>query len=131
MLGRQRVSELTVVLARLRDEAFARAAFVVDEDGDILAYDADSQTGLDELGRTSVTQLGGAEGLARQLDTPDFGVVFHDAVGQDVWVSVLNDGYILGILFDQGRTSLGNVRLRASAFRAHLLQAISDEGVHS
>ena len=100
---------MTDVLGRLRREALARAAFVVDEEGTILASDTDADTPLERLGQTAVERIGGVEGLARQVNTPDFGVLFHDVAGEDVYVSTLSQGRTLGVLFDQNQTSLGAV----------------------
>src|SRR5262245_19428203 len=110
------------VLGRLRREALARAAFVVDDDGVVLAADSDAETPLERLGEMAIEQLGGVAGLARQITTSDFGLLFHDVTGEDVYVVALDDGWTLGILFDQNKTSVGAVRLHVMAFRAELMR---------
>jgi predicted regulator of Ras-like GTPase activity (Roadblock/LC7/MglB family) len=116
---------VTDVLARLRGECLARAAFIVNEEGNILSAETDAGTSLATLGHAAVECLDGAEGLARQINTPEFGVVLHDVTGEDVFVSPLAEGCTLGVLFDQGRTSLGNVRLRVKALRDELVREAS------
>jgi predicted regulator of Ras-like GTPase activity (Roadblock/LC7/MglB family) len=115
---------MTSVLARLRREAFARAAFVVDEDGEILASDSEPEIPLERLGLTAVEQIGGVEGLARLVGSP-FGLIFHDATGDDMYISTVAEGRTLAVLFDQHHASLGTVRLRVKALYDDLIREIS------
>ena len=116
---------MTDVLAQLRRETLARATFVVDDEGQILAADTDAGTSLESLGQTAAERIGSVDGLTRQIDSPEFGVVFHDATGEDVYVSALAEGRTLGVLFDQAHTSLGTVRLRVKALHNDLVRELS------
>jgi predicted regulator of Ras-like GTPase activity (Roadblock/LC7/MglB family) len=116
---------VTDVLAHLRRETLARATFVVDGDGEILAADGDAGTLLESLGHAAVERIDAAEGLAAQLDSPDFGVVF-DVAGKNVYVSALGEDRTLGILFDESRTSLGTIRLRVKALHDELVREASN-----
>ena len=126
-MGRQAVSELTHLLGRLRDKALARAAFIVSEDGAMLRWDTEPGVSADALGSVAVRHIGGVEGLAGQLQTTEFGVVFHNSPTENVYVAVLGRELLLAVLFDESRTSLGAVRLCVKAFRDEVIRVASDE----
>jgi hypothetical protein len=114
------------LLASLRRDALARAAFIVDDDGQIVAADAEADLQLEMLARTAIFQLGGVEGLRRQM-RDDFSVLFHEVTGEDVCASALDDEHTVAVLFDQRRCSLPAVRACLKAHRRELLEAISND----
>jgi hypothetical protein len=81
------MNTLTDVLGRLRHRTAARAVLVINDRGDLVAGDAERHSPSAALRQLWINRLGGTEGLSRQIDTPDFGILVHDVSGDDVHVS--------------------------------------------
>jgi hypothetical protein len=109
------------LLSRLRQEAFAKAIFVVDEDGELLVADAQEDDALAALGHDATEQMDNLGGFRSQMKPPEWGLLLKDAVGDDVYVVELGAARRLGVVFGGG-SSLGLVRLRVKA----LYQDLSD-----
>jgi hypothetical protein len=115
------------VLARLQRDASARAVYVIDSQGDVVAAGGENEAACADLADLSIQQLGAAEGIARLVGEREFGILFHDRSGQDVHIAVLSDDRILVLVFDQNKTSLGVVPLQVRAYRDELVRAVSSE----
>ena len=120
------MSALAEVLQRIRHRASARAVLVVDGDGDLVAGDADGDQPSATLRQLWVNRLGGAEGLSRQIDAPEFAILVHDVSGDDVHISTLDEERVLCVVFDKSRTSLGLVRLRLKEDHNALMLALGE-----
>lgn len=69
---------LTDVLRRLRRLAAVRIAVVIDKDGVLVAGDSDGDNPSAAHRELWLDRLDGADGLVRQVNSPDFAVLFHD-----------------------------------------------------
>jgi predicted regulator of Ras-like GTPase activity (Roadblock/LC7/MglB family) len=117
--------ETTEVLRALRMLASARAVFIVDDLGEVVAFEGEPDFDAMRLGELAVTRIGGIDGLIRQVGQTEAGVLFHDVPGQDIYLASISDERILAILFDQHKTSLGAVRRQVKAHLEALLLATS------
>lgn len=119
----QRLSE---VCALLQTEAYARAVFLLDKDGQLLTCEGEIE-GIDTTSLASLTagNIAATGGLAKLLGEPEFPVQVHEGERESIHISLIGERLILVILFDE-RSSLGMVRLKLKRACADLL-AISKE----
>jgi len=104
--------QITAVIDRLVREANAKAIFLVDKNGQLIAHcgevkDVDTAS-LASLPAGSIAATGG---LAKLLGEKEFPVHFHQGVRDNLHISLAGDRSILVIVFDE-RSSLGLVKLR-------------------
>jgi predicted regulator of Ras-like GTPase activity (Roadblock/LC7/MglB family) len=103
---------LAGLLAHLCKDAKARAAFLVDQGGRLLAASGED-AGLDttSLGSLVAGSMAATEGLARLVGERAFSGLFHEGERSHLYVTVLGDGLILVVAFDRS-SSAGLVRFR-------------------
>ncbi|MFO0726212.1 MAG: roadblock/LC7 domain-containing protein [Myxococcota bacterium] len=97
---------------RLVRDANARAVFVIDKNGQLMATGGEAE----KLDSTSLASLVAGEmaatgGLAKIIGEKDFSVLFHEGVKDNLHISLVASRAILVVIFDK-RSSLGLVRLR-------------------
>jgi len=102
----------TAVLDRVRQDANARLAFLLDRNGQQLARSGN----LDGMDPTSLASLAAGsvaatDGLAKLVGENEFSVLFHEGRRDNLHINMVGGTAILVILFDE-RSSLGLVRLR-------------------
>jgi predicted regulator of Ras-like GTPase activity (Roadblock/LC7/MglB family) len=113
------------VLNRLRRDSSARAVFVIDSDGDVVASAARDEAACLDVADLAIAHFGPTEGLARLIGEREFGILVHGRSGEDVHILSLAEDRILVVVFDPSTTSLGLVRATVSACREGLLDAVS------
>jgi predicted regulator of Ras-like GTPase activity (Roadblock/LC7/MglB family) len=103
---------LATVLNRLREEANARVAFLIDKNGQQLAV-AGHLDGLDVTSLAALTagNVAATDGLAKLLGEREFATLFHEGEHGSLHINVVAGRAILVVIFDE-RSSLGLVRLR-------------------
>lgn len=111
---------LEEALRRLRQEANARAVFLIDKNGQQIAADGD----LDRYDTTSLASLtagnvAATDGLAKLIGEREFSVLFHEGEQDHIHISIVAKRAILVVIFDE-RSSLGLVRLRVKRAGAEL-----------
>ncbi len=96
----------------LHRDACAKAVFLVDKNGQLLASSGDAQ-GLDMTSLASLTagNIAATGGLAQLLGEKEFAIQFHEGEKDNIHISLVGQRVILVIIFDE-RSSLGLVRLR-------------------
>ena len=99
-------------LDRLRQEANARLAFLLDKNGQQIAVSGEIQ-GLDPTALASLTagNVAATDGLAKLIGEREFSILFHEGEHDNLHINVIGGIVILVVLFDE-RSSLGLVRLR-------------------
>lgn len=117
---------LSEVCHRLYLSVYARAVFLLDKDGQMLASEGEVD-GIDTTSLASLTagNIAATGGLAKLLGEPEFPVQVHEGERESIHISLIGERLILVILFD-GRSSLGLIRLKLKHVSADLL-AISNE----
>ncbi len=104
--------QVVEVCDALSRDACAKAVFLVDKNGQLLAASGDAQ-GLDTTSLASLTagNIAATGGLAQLLGEKEFAIQFHEGEKDNIHISLVGQRVILVIIFDE-RSSLGLVRLR-------------------
>ena len=100
------------ILQKLKDDANAKMVFLVDKNGQQIAYNGDINN-LDTNSLASLTagNVAATDGLAQLIGEKEFSVLFHEGERDNIHISIVGRRVILVIIFDE-RSSLGLVRLR-------------------
>jgi len=122
---------LAETLRRLCEDGRARAAFLVDRNGRLMASTGD----VADLDTTSLASLvagsiAATSSLAQLLGEQGFSGMFHEGGRAQLYLAVVGGESILVVLFDQ-RSSVGLVRFRvklAGAEVARILEEVADRG---
>lgn len=104
--------KLSVVCRALQQNIYARAVFLLDKDGQLLASEGQLE-GIDVTSLASLTagNIAATGGLAKLLGEPEFPVQVHQGERESIHISLIGERLILVILFDE-RSSLGLIRLK-------------------
>ncbi len=104
--------QLKGIIEQLVRDALAKAIFIVDPDGQLIAATGET-TGIDTTGLASLVagSTAATGGLANMLGEEEFPVHFHEGKRNHLHVSLIRSQLILVVIFDE-RSSLGLVRLR-------------------
>ena len=107
-------------LERLRQDANARLAFLLDKNGQQIAV-AGELLGVDPTSLASLTagNVAATDGLAKLIGEREFSILFHEGEHDNLHINVIGGIVILVVLFDE-RSSLGLVRLRVKKASAEL-----------
>jgi len=103
---------LAAVLDRLRQDANAKATFLIDKNGQQLAA-AGQVVDFDPTSLAALTagNVAATDGLAKLLGETEFATLFHEGEHDHLHINVVSGKAILVVIFDE-RSSLGLVRLR-------------------
>jgi predicted regulator of Ras-like GTPase activity (Roadblock/LC7/MglB family) len=103
--------QLDAELRKLYQQAIAKAAFLVDQNGQLIASVGETQN-LDTTSLASLTagNIAAAGGMANLIGEKEFSILFHEGEKGNIHITLIGRA-ILVIIFDQ-RSSLGLVRLR-------------------
>ena len=97
------------ILQKLRDDANAKMVFLVDKNGQQIAYSGDMDT--TSLASLTAGNVAATDGLAKLIGEKEFSVLFHEGERDNIHISIVGRRVILVVIFDE-RSSLGLVRLR-------------------
>jgi predicted regulator of Ras-like GTPase activity (Roadblock/LC7/MglB family) len=108
----EEAQQLKGIIEQLVRDALAKAIFIVDTDGQLIAATGET-AGIDTTGFSSLVAGATAAtgGLADMLGEEEFPVHFHEGERSHLHVSLIRSKLILVVIFDE-RSSLGLVRLR-------------------
>src|SRR5437773_12413764 len=104
--------QIRVILQKLKEDSNAKMVFLVDKNGQQIAYNGDINN-LDTTSLASLTagNVAATDGLARLIGEKEFSVLFHEGERDNIHISIVGRRVILVVIFDE-RSSLGLVRLR-------------------
>ncbi|HJS50504.1 MAG TPA: roadblock/LC7 domain-containing protein [Pyrinomonadaceae bacterium] len=127
ILQEQQFLRLKNVLERVRVECAARVVFLVDRDGQTIAFNGD----IGDMDTTSFSSLAAGNvaattSMAKLIGENVFPAVVHEGEHESIFISVIGRS-LLVVVFDQ-RSTLGLVKLRAKR-ASHDIAAILDEAV--
>ncbi len=116
------LQQINVILARLRTDSNARAAFLVDRNGQQIAATGEDLESLDSTSLASLTagNVASTDAIAGLLGEREFSAQVHEGEKDNLHISLVNARIILVVLFDE-RSSLGLVRLRVRRASADLV----------
>jgi len=114
------------ILDRVRNEANARFAFLIDKNGQQIAASG-SLEGSDSTALASLTagNVAATEGLAQLIGEREFSSLFHEGKNDSLHINVICDKVILLVIFDE-HSSLGLVRLRVKQRSTELESIVKD-----
>ena len=109
----EQLQEINRVLARLRTDANAKAAFLIDKNGQQMAAAGENLESYDATSLASLTagNVASTDAIAELIGERSFSALVHEGDKDSLHISLVNDRIILVVLFDE-RSSLGLVRLR-------------------
>jgi predicted regulator of Ras-like GTPase activity (Roadblock/LC7/MglB family) len=112
VMYQEEFQRLDGALKKLRQDAHARAIFLIDRTGQQIA----SAGEIDQFDTTSLASLtagnvAATDGLAKLIGEREFSVLFHEGQRDHIHISIVAKRAILLVIFDE-RSSLGLVRLR-------------------
>ena len=119
---------LEEALRRLRQDANARAVFLIDKNGQQIAAAGEvEQFDTTSLASLTAGNVAATDGLAKLIGEREFSVLFHEGQQDHIHISIVAKRAILVVIFDD-RSSLGLVRLRVKRASGDL-EAIFDSMV--
>jgi len=121
------MSQLNELLCQLRDESCALGVLVVSEEGSLLAWDTGPGLSAESLSRSAIRSIGGIEGLARQLETDQFGVLYQNSPTETVYITALDREHVLAVFFEEGKVSPSEVQQSVRAIRGALVRALDHQ----
>lgn len=112
VLYEEEFKQITAICDQLHRDAAAKAVFLVDKNGQLLANSGETGD-LDTTSLASLTagNIAATGGLAQLLGEKEFAIQFHEGEKDNIHISLVGQRVILVIIFDE-RSSLGLVRLR-------------------
>jgi predicted regulator of Ras-like GTPase activity (Roadblock/LC7/MglB family) len=112
VLYEEEFKNLEEALRRLRQEANAKAVFLIDKNGQQIAAAGEVEK-FDTTSLASLTagNVAATDGLAKLIGEREFSVLFHEGQQDHIHISIVANRAILVVIFDD-RSSLGLVRLR-------------------
>ena len=112
VLYEEEFKHLEEALRRLRQEANAKAVFLIDKNGQQIASHGD-MSGVDATSLASLTagNVAATDGLAKLIGEKEFSILFHEGERDNIHISLVAQRVILVVIFDE-KSSLGLVRLR-------------------
>lgn len=127
ILHEQQFQKLKSVLARLCVECAGRVVFLVDRDGQTIAFHGD----IGDMDTTSFSSLAAGNvaatsSMAKLIGEDVFPAVFHEGEKESIFISVIGRS-LLVVVFDE-RSTLGLVKLRTKR-ASHDVAAILEEAV--
>ena len=101
------------VVDRLRDEALARAVFLIDKDGQVIGASGDTKDlDVTSLATLAAGNIAASGVIAELLQEREFTTQYHEGERANLHVQIIQGRVILLVVFDH-RSSLGLVRLRS------------------
>jgi predicted regulator of Ras-like GTPase activity (Roadblock/LC7/MglB family) len=114
------------LLDRLREEANAKFAFLLDKSGQQIAT-AGALEGSDSTALASLAagNVAATEGLAQIIGENEFSTLYHEGENDSIHISVVSNRIILLVVFDE-HSSLGLVRLRVKQITQDLGRVLNE-----
>ena len=123
----EQMRQIDGILVRLRADANARAAFLIDRNGQQIAASGENLELLDATSLASLTagNVASTDALAGLIGEREFSALVHEGEKDNLHISLVNRRIIMVILFDE-RSSLGLVRLRVRRATTDLITVFED-----
>ena len=126
ILHEEEYQKLRALIERLRQDSNARIVFLLDRNGQPVAYIGDMDgTDPTALASLAAGNVAATEGLARLVGEEEFSNLYHEGQRDNLHVSVVGRRMIHVVVFDE-HSSLGLVRLRVRKITAELLPVLEE-----
>lgn len=118
---------IQVVIDKLALEASAKAVFLVDKNGQLIAETGELR-GIDTTSLASLTagNIAATGGLAKIIGEEEFPTHFHQGDRDNLHITLIARRIILVIVFENDKSSLGLVRLRVKKASTELANIFED-----
>ena len=130
VMYQEEFQRLEDALKRLRQDANARAVFLIDKNGQQIAAAGEvNQFDVTSLASLTAGNVAATDGLAKLIGEREFSVLFHEGQRDHIHISIVAKRAILLVIFDE-RSSLGLVRLRvkrASSEMERIFEAMAQK----
>ena len=128
VLYEEEFKHLEEALRRLRQEANAKAVFLIDKNGQQIASAGEvEQFDTTSLASLTAGNVAATDGLAKLIGEREFSVLFHEGQQDHIHISIVAKRAILVVIFDD-RSSLGLVRLRVKRASVRPGEDLRDHG---
>lgn len=131
VMYQEEFQRLEDALKRLRQDANARAVFLIDKNGQQIAAAGEvGQFDVTSLASLTAGNVAATDGLAKLIGEREFSVLFHEGQRDHIHISIVAKRGILLVIFDE-RSSLGLVRLRvkrASSEMERIFEVMAQKG---
>ena len=122
VLFEEEFKHLEEALRRLRQEANAKAVFLIDKNGQQIASAGEvEQFDTTSLASLTAGNVAATGGMAKLLRENEFTTQFHEGERANIHIQLVGNRVILVVIFDN-KTSLGLVRLRVKKSSEELNQ---------
>ena len=130
IIQEQQYFQIKSVLERVRVECAARAVFLVDRDGQAIAYSGE----IGEMDTTSFSSLAAGNvaattSMAKLIGENVFPCVVHEGEHESIFISVIGRS-LLVVVFDE-HSSLGLVKIRAKRASHEIAAVLEEAARHS
>jgi hypothetical protein len=115
------------ILNSLRLKVGARAAFVVDDLGRIVAFDTDPSLPPDALADLAARQISRAENMLQHVGERGAGIAWEVAPAQTMYVTELSEGLALAMLFGSPEIAVATVYGQVRSLRQELTTVIDGQ----
>lgn len=125
------LAKITACLKKLHEESRAKAAFLIDKNGQLVANVGETGN-MDTTALASLTagNIAATGGLAQLLGEREFSVLFHEGEKDHLHISVVAERLILLVIFDQ-RSTLGLIRLRVKKASEEMVRIFQEIQRHA
>ncbi len=111
IMREQQYQQIEAVLSKLRLDAAARVAFLVDKDGQQIAVEGDvGNIDTTSLASLAAGNVAATSGMAQLIGEKEFPTLSHEGERESIHICVIGR-VLLVVVFDE-RSSLGLVKLR-------------------
>lgn len=129
ILQEQQFQKLKTVLARLCVECAARVVFLVDRDGQTIAFHGD----IGDMDTTSFSSLAAGNvaatsSMAKLIGEDVFPAVFHEGERESIFISVIGRSLLVTVFDERSTVGLVKIRTKRASFE---VAAILEEAVKS
>jgi predicted regulator of Ras-like GTPase activity (Roadblock/LC7/MglB family) len=130
ILQEHQFTKLKTVLTRLRVECAARAVFLIDRDGQPIAFDGD----IGDMDTTSFSSLAAGNvaatsSMAKLIGEDNFPAVVHEGENESIFISIIGRA-LLVVVFDQ-RSTLSLVKIRSKRGSFEVAAILDDAATES
>jgi predicted regulator of Ras-like GTPase activity (Roadblock/LC7/MglB family) len=126
ILHDEEYQKIRALLERLRKDANARIVFLLDRNGQPIAFTGEmAETDPTSLASLAAGNVAATEGLAKLVGEQEFANLYHEGERDNLHINLVGKRMILVVVFDE-HSSLGLVRLRVKKATVELTPLLDD-----
>jgi len=127
--------KLRETLTKINDESKSKITLLIDKAGQLISRSESPAFSSDDITFASLTagNVAASEALSKLLGDKDLNHMFTETKDEGIYMILLEENYILVVIFDKDTTNLGVVRLKIKKYKKELtdiLKSIEDRIKH-